>query len=245
LGVEWKTLPSRTYIDQTDRNNLLNPKYQCLILKHSATILMTSDTVSNGDILMKEIILNFNNQTWSLKVRGTEIDLEKLSISNHFDSSKENLDEIFYVTSKIDICIGLEVVNKKHIPVHVRTEEISFISNENSYGLRMRSHSCNIVLNWLAIGETCRTCIKNLNNFKNEMQDRLINLNKYDNNDLSIIFDEIFPDSTKEMQEFFMAQHNILHSQVNNEKRVWDKSVIKTCHAKHMGKKSKSLSKFS
>jgi hypothetical protein len=65
---------------------------------------MTSDTVSNGDILMKEIILNFNNQTWSLKVRGTEIDLEKLSISNHFDSSKENLDEIFYVTSKIDIC---------------------------------------------------------------------------------------------------------------------------------------------
>ena len=35
LGVEWKTLPSRTYIDQTDRNNLLNPKYQCLILKHS------------------------------------------------------------------------------------------------------------------------------------------------------------------------------------------------------------------
>jgi hypothetical protein len=57
------------------------------------------------------------------------------------------------------------------------------------------------------------------------MQDRLINLNKYDNNDLSIIF----PDSTKEMQEFFMAQHNILHSQVNNEKRVWEKSVIKTC----------------
>jgi hypothetical protein len=48
---------------------------------------MTSDTVSNGNILMKEIILNFNNQTWSLKVRGTEIDLEKLSISNHFDSS--------------------------------------------------------------------------------------------------------------------------------------------------------------
>lgn len=85
---------------------------------------MTSDIVSNGNILMKEIILNFNNQTWSLKVRGTEIDLEKLSISNHFDSSKENLDEIFYVTSKIDICIGLEVVNKKHIPVHVRTEEI-------------------------------------------------------------------------------------------------------------------------
>lgn len=232
LGVEWKTLPSRTYIDQTDRNNLLNPKYQCLILKHSndsATILMTSDTVSNGNILMKEIILNFNNQTWSLKVRGTEIDLEKLSISNHFDSSKENLDEIFYVTSKIDICIGLEVVNKKHIPVHVRTEEISFISNENSYGLRMRSRSCNVVLNWLAIGETCRTCTKNLNNFKNEMQDRLINLNKYDNNDLSIIFDEIFPNSTKEMQDFFMAQHNILHSQVNNEKRVWDKSVIKTC----------------
>lgn len=50
------------------------------------------------------------------------------------------------------------------------------------------------------------------------MQDRLINLNKYDNNDLSIIFDEIFPNSTKEMQDFFMAQHNILHSQINNEK---------------------------
>lgn len=83
----------------------------------------------------------------------------------------------------------------------------------------MRSRSCNVVLNWLAICETCRTCTKNLNNFKNEMQNRLINLNKYDNNDLSIIFDEIFPNSTKEMQDFFMAQHNILHSQVNNEKR--------------------------
>jgi predicted RNA-binding protein with PIN domain len=60
----------------------------------------------------------------------------------------------------------------------------------------LRSRSCNVVLNWLAIGETCRTCAKNLNNFKNEMQDRLINLNKYDNNDISIIFDEIFPNST-------------------------------------------------
>lgn len=169
LGVEWTTLPSRTYIDHSDRNNLLNPKYQCLILKHSndsATILMASDVVSNGNILMKEIILNFNNKTWSLKVRGTEIDLEKLGISNHFDSSKENLDEIFFITRKIDICLGLEVANKKHIPVHVRTEEISFTSNENSCGLRMRSRSCNAVLNWLAIGETCRTCTTNLKNVK-------------------------------------------------------------------------------
>ena len=73
---------------------------------------MTSDIVSKGNILVKEIILNFNDQIWSLKVRGTEIDLEKLGISNNFDSSKENLDEIFYVTNKIDICIGLEVANK-------------------------------------------------------------------------------------------------------------------------------------
>lgn len=57
------------------------------------------------------------------------------------------------------------------------------------------------------------------------MQDRLINLNKYDNNDPSTILDEIFPSSTKEMQDFFMAQHNIFHSQVNNEKKVWDKNL--------------------
>lgn len=69
----------------------------------------------------------------------------------------------------------------------------------------------------------------NLNTFKNEKQEKLINLDKYDDDDLTVIFGEIFPNAPENMKDFLMAQHKILSVPKNHEKRVWDQSVIKTC----------------
>lgn len=55
-------------------------------------------------------------------------------------------------------------------------------------------------------------------------------MDKYDDDDdLTVIFSDIFPNAPENMNDFLMAQHKILSAPKNHEKMVWDQSVIKTC----------------
>lgn len=66
----------------------------------------------------------------------------------------------------------------------------------------------------------------NLNTFKNEKQEKLINLDKYDDEDLTVIFGEIFPNASENMKDFLMAQHKILSAPKNHGK----KGIGPICH---------------
>jgi hypothetical protein len=79
------------------------------------TLMVMSSVITNGNIVMKTINLNFTNQTWTLAVRGKDECLSNYGISNKFSKTKSNLNEILQITSRLDICTGLELVNKKKI----------------------------------------------------------------------------------------------------------------------------------
>ena len=61
-------------------------------------------------------------------------------------------------------------------------KESTLNGDENNNRLRMRCHTCDQVSSWISIDDSCLTCIKNLNHFKNENQDLMVNLNNYDEN---------------------------------------------------------------
>jgi hypothetical protein len=104
--------------------------------------MMMSSVITNGNIVMKTINLNFTNQTWTLAVRGKDVCLSNYGISNKFSKTKSNLNEILQITSRLDICTGLELVNKKKNPVHLRLEEVAIRGDENTHEMRMRSRTC-------------------------------------------------------------------------------------------------------
>lgn len=109
---------------------------------------MATNIISNGNRVMKEITLDFQDHSWSLKVNGKRTNLEKFGISNNFDGTKECLNDILHITSSLNICFGLLVENKMHIPIHIKTESVSTNGDENSNELRIRCNSCRGVLSW-------------------------------------------------------------------------------------------------
>lgn len=83
---------------------------------------MATNIISNGNRVMKEITLDFRNQSWSPKAMGKRTNLEKVGVSSNFDGTKECLNDILHITSSLNICLGLLVENKQHIPIHIKTE---------------------------------------------------------------------------------------------------------------------------
>ena len=170
-------------------------KYPCMLTTQTlslVTLMMTSSVITNGNIVMKTINLNFTNQTWTLAVRGKDVCLSNYGISNQFSKTKSNLNEILQITSRLDICTGLELVKKKKIPVHLRLEEVAIRGDENTHEMRMRSRTCEQVLGWYCTGNSCRKCAKLVGKFNNESEDDVINLSKVDDEDLHKMFNSIF-----------------------------------------------------
>ncbi|CAC5357487.1 unnamed protein product [Mytilus coruscus] len=170
-------------------------KYQSMLFEQTPTsviIFMMSDIVCNGNIVMKEITLNFKEQLWELKIRGRIVVLEDLDITNTFYCTTSNLHEIFEIVHKIKICTEIDTEHKTKVPIHIIWERIAERGDENTQNFKMRSKTCKQVVGWSYTGDSCHTCINNLNAFKNEETD-LIDLNKVDEDDLKKILKQVFP----------------------------------------------------
>lgn len=124
IGLSWKNKMEKSQLNPFNETDLLNPQYPCMVLKqtfHLVTLIMATNIISNGNRVMKEITLDFQNHSWSLKVMGKRTNLENFGISSNFDGTKECLDDILHITSCLNICLGLLVENKQHIPIHIKT----------------------------------------------------------------------------------------------------------------------------
>lgn len=85
---------------------------------------------------MKEIIFDFfENYSWLFRVMGKRINLEKFGILSNFDGIKECFNDIFYIKSSLNICLGLFVENKQYIFIYIKIELVFINGNENSYEL--------------------------------------------------------------------------------------------------------------
>lgn len=176
VGITWKTRRSSEIITPMGVTNYLN--HDGMLSSSSlsaATVLVMSETVSNGNIVMKEICLNFTDFKWGLKVRGNNICLEDFGISSHFDCTGESFREIMEIVKKMKLCVGIEIIEKKAVPIHIIYETISLRGEECKCSQRMRTKTCNQILSWLSTGESCQRCIKNLDKFKND-DDEFINM---------------------------------------------------------------------
>lgn len=123
IGLSWKNKMEKSQLNPFNETDLLNPQYPCMILKktfHLVILIMATNIISNGNRVMKEITLDFQNHSWSLKVMGKITNLEQFGISSNFDGTKKCLKDILHITSCLNICLGLPVENKQHIPIHIK-----------------------------------------------------------------------------------------------------------------------------
>lgn len=117
----------------------------CVIMSRSvdcARIFMNTEIFTNGNMIFKEIIFNFSNNKWMLKVSGKLVDFRRLGIFDDFDKSEHNLSVIFYIVKSLQICTGLDVIHMKTIPTYIRAENISFSQDENKVIRKMRCSKC-------------------------------------------------------------------------------------------------------
>ncbi|KAJ8313193.1 hypothetical protein KUTeg_009256 [Tegillarca granosa] len=232
-GISFNDLDTRYGEELLQISNIQNHLYYNTFLMYKTEsyvkIGMMSNILANDNVIIKEVTLNFTTRKWNLKIRGKTIAFKRLGVSDNFNNTVSNLRTILYIVKMIRICTGLDVVQKKAIPVRIICEKISYVSDENFGGIRkMRCGSCCSVLGWCSIGDSCINCIKLLNEFKQSEQENLINLDNIDKEDLSSIFNVVFPNATPEMNIFLTNQYDALMAN-NPRSRKWDRSVIKAC----------------
>lgn len=117
----------------------------CVIMSRSvdyARIFIKTEIFTNGNMIFKEIIFNFSNNKWMLKVSGKLVDFSRLGISDGFDKSEHNLSVIFYIVKSLQICQGLDVIHKKTIPTYITADNIAFSQDENKGISKMRCSKC-------------------------------------------------------------------------------------------------------
>ncbi|XP_033753116.1 uncharacterized protein LOC117336613 [Pecten maximus] len=132
----------------------------------SANILMPTNISANGNMLMKEICLNFSNMKWQLNVRGKSIDLSNLGISDKFDRSVSNFKTILRIVKSLDLCVGCDKDEKTPVPNHILCEHVTLSENGQQTTIKkLRSLHCLGVISWFSIKDVCSRCRHNLQSF--------------------------------------------------------------------------------
>ena len=190
----------------------------------NVNLIMPSDLVTNGNIVMKEVKLDFQEKLWNLTIRNKSISLNKLFVSKQFECTAGSLGEILHIVSKIKICKGKLISNKQNLLTKAICETLSLRGDENRKAeTRLRCNSCCQALTWCTTGEICKKC----NDQLGDSQSVQIGQTR---DDLLSIFQKIFPNASPEMQTFLQTLHHILTSNLSHTSLVrWDKSTLKLC----------------
>ncbi|KAK3091321.1 hypothetical protein FSP39_018905, partial [Pinctada imbricata] len=222
--------------DTTIFHEVITLSNLCTFVEPDTVILETTGNVvrlgiltktkCNGNIVIKEVMIDFNKNQWAHKVLGKEIDLKELEVDNSFPilTTKE-YSVILKCVRSVDICIGLECPSAKFIPRYIVQEQITRQDGETER--RIRCSTCKGVAGWLSENYACVRCRKSLNVFKN-CDNNIIDLNLKDDQDLSRILDAIFPKAPPQMKAMLEAQYNALSVQDPRQRR-WDSDMIKCC----------------
>ena len=178
-GIYWKCMKSPTNIDWTDIYTLL-PRSSLLLsntLSDEIRFALPSNVVTNGSIVMKEIMLEKKSTTWMLQVRGRVIGLEELGICHNFSLTKEKIEDIINAVNAIEICTGLPTDSSTNVQSGTSMKEmLSTVGNETSMKSVIRSSKCEQILTFTSQIKTCKKC-RDLKAIKNDVKAKPIQEN--------------------------------------------------------------------
>ena len=221
--------------------------------EESVVLAITTNIVCNGSFLMKEVEIKDN--VWSLKIRGADVDLNKIGIDDSYDGTSSSLKQLLHQVNKIKVCQGTK--EKTTIQELVCTPGDKVKTEERS-----RCKKCFQCIPWLAVSDACHNCLVSTNKkqmYKRRIKSRIVSkspqsvtplitdeaptpvsstktnepdnkvhLTESDNKDLSEILETIFPGASKEMKVLLQAQNDALKAKDPHLRR-WDNSVITMC----------------
>lgn len=71
------------------------------------------DIMINGNRVLKEVSIDFQNKEYSLKVFGKYIDLESLGVNQCDLFIINEVQVLLYIFKRVNFCYGLEMISKK------------------------------------------------------------------------------------------------------------------------------------
>ncbi|XP_033750975.1 uncharacterized protein LOC117335144 [Pecten maximus] len=217
----------------TVENLELNLERPCMLSsksQQSAVILMPANILTNGNMLMKEIILNFSEKRWQLNVRGRSVDLSHFGISDKFDLTLGNLKTILHIVKSLDLCLGCDMNEKRPVPYHILCEHVTSKIGHQDTVRKLRSLHCLGVIGWHGIKSVCSRCRICFDTFiSNKKEDKnTVNLDAIGDKVLQKILDAVYPNASPEMKMFLESQHDALNV-TDVRKRRWNKEILKPC----------------
>ncbi|KAJ8313792.1 hypothetical protein KUTeg_008353 [Tegillarca granosa] len=202
-----------------------------------------SNTMINGMKVLTETQLNHDN-TWSLLVMGKIIDPSNLGIDSSF-----SINTVFDIIRQLSYCEGVHEIDESKLGKDIFKEHVSPASDENSEKINYRSKHCYRVLpfkNSNRASKTCVKCKKLEKPVKETTQATIDTLNynctdsigectddqnlllcKSDNNDMSIILNNVFPECSDKMKTFLLSQKMAMETNPNG--RRWDRDIVHLC----------------
>jgi len=230
-GLTWKKESSNSEVQFQHIPNLIPDGY-FVISKSPISVQIGhfTGTIVNGSKVMIELELKLNGDIKLIFMRK-EIDLEKIGIQKQIQFTTNGIESLFNIISELSYCVGVKTL-EQDLP-HFQ-EQVSSIGDENSDQIRYRSQKCLQILPFKtsnAASPFCYNCKKlktkvDKNNTETSNADEVI-LGDSDHNDLSEIFNRIFPDCSPKMQTFLASQKMALERHPFG--RRWNKEVIRLC----------------
>lgn len=217
-----------TLIDPNELNfSAMSAKYFCFEKGQNgeAVFYVKSKLTVNGIDVLKKITVDFRKQRWTLQVRDKIIDLERLGVSDMFDMTSRNLENILFMVNLFEVCTGIEADDNIKVPANVIAENIGSGLGELT-SRNLRCSTCLGVLTLLFKVKSCHNCTENIRTFIRRLPAD-VNISETDQDDMSKILAEVFPGSSAEMQRFLKNQHEILTSKKGAIR--WDQDTIRTC----------------
>ena len=142
---------------------IVSPFFICQSNEEEVHLAIFCELV-NGNQLVKKIIFKRNGE-WELYTANNQINLEDLSIENHFSCTRTSVQNVCSIVMKLNSCKGKEKENVTPDTTKNKNFVIEYLGEEKT--LIYRSYLCKRILSPISKSSTCRNCQNSIRTLKN------------------------------------------------------------------------------
>lgn len=182
---------------------------QCIEVFYETEISINKNKVNK--------VIIFKDKQFSVLIRGAEVNLNKLNISDQYTCSKNGIYNVCIAVKAIPMCEGLEMEKRK---LEFKANyTIECLQNDNSTKQIIRSKFCKSVLPFTFLKQqTCTSCTRQRLSYIQPV------IEKTEEEQIR----ELMPSATEAMITLIMSQvSNSKHS--NATQNRWERSIVNEC----------------